>query len=309
MIVISIVDYKSADKTWDYILHFENVFSSSDLHFVVVDNSCDNENYKRLCDKIEGGSPDCYKDKNLIYGKTPSGNTIQVVDNQENAGYAKGNNLGYKVARRKTDFDYFIVSNNDLRIVNGSIDENLLKSIFSENDSIGLVGPCIEDLEGNKQSPCQKQSIFNRWIVPMLVYPFDRIFVRGRKRTTDSGDGFAYYVNGSFLIFKKSAFASIKGFDEGTFLFAEEPIVSERLFAKGLSTYFSTKIKIIHEHSAVIGNKYSILNVLKMRYTSDRYYYKKYRHSSAFSLIVSDISVKLFEIKYSLFHCLKNRRK
>lgn len=300
-IVFSIVDYKSANKTIKYIKHLESIFRDSKISFVVVDNSCDSKNLERLC--CFGGTKHLsqYEKYSVFVGKTEASNSILVVDSLSNSGYAKGNNLAYHIAVSVLgDFEYFIVTNNDLRIENNLVTEEELSAMFAE-DNVGVVGPQIVDLSGKCQSPCQKESIYKRWFFPMLIYPFKTNTSSGEKENNTCRRK-AYYINGSFMIFRSKVFDEVGGFDEGTFLFAEEPIMAERLKNNHYDTVFDPRIRIVHEHSATIKDAYSILNIIKMRYHSDRYYYINYIHTNKFSITVSDIAVKCFEIKYRFVH-------
>ena len=87
MVSMIIVDYKSMDKTIEYIK--ECVWNIEGLnHFVIVDN----------------GSEVPFKPRKI----TVEGKEVYVVSFGENGGYAKGNNLGAKTAKEIWNDDYYI---------------------------------------------------------------------------------------------------------------------------------------------------------------------------------------------------------
>jgi len=95
MVSMIIVDYKSMDKTIEYIK--ECVWNIEGLdHFVIVDNASD----------IPFGPR-----KTVVEGKE-----VYIVASGENGGYAKGNNLGAKIAKSRSNDDYYNFSKNYLKL-------------------------------------------------------------------------------------------------------------------------------------------------------------------------------------------------
>lgn len=298
MIVISVVDYNSASKTYEYIVHCSEKFDNA--AFIVVDNSCNEKNYNQLISNLCKKELINYVGYDGVCGTDINGATIAIIKNNENNGYGNGNNIAFFIAKQLWKFDYFVVSNNDLTIMNTHISESFIQKAFDDDD-IGLVGPEIINIEGIRQSPNRKCGIMHRWFWPLFLYPV-KYDATDLELTTKK---FVYYVNGSFMIFKRDAFEKCGGFDSKTFLYAEEPIVAERLSRIGLKVRYFPNIHIKHNHSAVISKYYDILKKSKLRYTSDRYYFKEYRKINNFVLILCDVNFYVFSLKFRLIRKIR----
>lgn len=307
MIVFSVVDYKSANKTIAYLKHICGKMRHDVIRFIVVDNSCDEKNYNLLIQSITEAESVEFNVCSVIKGYFDGVESI-IVRNNDNGGYAKGNNLGFKIARMNWNFEVFIVSNNDLKIENASLNEENIRRIFQSNERIGLIGPKITNIDGQRQSPNRKTSIFKRWFWPLFFYPLDRFLRINADDIDNSGSRVVYYINGSFMIFKSEAFSLINGFDEKTFLFGEEPIIAERLRNSNFITVYEPEIQIIHEHSAVIGSHYNTIKKLELRYSSDRYYFKFYRHTPDFLLYICDLNFKIYKVKNKIISFLLKKK-
>ncbi|WP_180335305.1 glycosyltransferase, partial [Bifidobacterium pseudolongum] len=90
---------------------------------VVVDNNSSNGSYGSLLSK---------------YGKD---NDIIFIHNENNMGFARGNNIGYEYCRNKLKCDYIVTINNDARI----IDDNIIPKVVAdyERTGCGVIGPHI----------------------------------------------------------------------------------------------------------------------------------------------------------------------
>ena len=83
-------------------------------------------------------------------------------------------------------------------------------------------------------------------------------------------------------------------FDEKTFLYAEELILSERMKKKGYKTYYESGATIIHEGGFTTKKNYIPLRKLKQRLESELYYYKEYKK-------VKPIYIKMTKVLFSFY--------
>jgi GT2 family glycosyltransferase len=91
------------------------------------------------------------------------------------------------------------------------------------------------------------------------------------------------------MVVDNNKLKEIDFFDENTFLYAEEPILSEKLIKKGYKTAYYNGVRIRHLHgfsTKTFGN----LKRFQLNLSSDLYYFSKYRNFS---------KTRLFLIKFA----------
>ena len=78
------------------------------------------------------------------------GDNIQIIQNDENLGCAKGFNTGIRYVMANSQADYILIMNNDVVVAPDFLDE--LVRVAESDDKIGMVGPKIYyyDYEGRK---------------------------------------------------------------------------------------------------------------------------------------------------------------
>ena len=304
MVSLIVVDYNGIEKTASYIKHCREMIEDSHIiNFIIVDNSLNNKsiNYFRdnniIMDNLDidiSALPDNVQVYKYIYSEY---NVILVKAN-ENLGYAKGNNLGVKVSKLLFDDKYYIFSNNDLRIYK-KFKVSTLIECFSIDSKIAVVGPEIMNLQGEFQSPIKRISLLGQLILSYYDMIFGGIFGKLTKNNIYDGTSkYAYWVAGSFFIADSEKFNKVGMFDENTFLYLEEMILSERLLKHDYKVYFSNKVRLIHEHTTK--DTLSELRNIEIHFDSNYYYFKEYMNTNKFVLSFAKLSFKLFKIAYML---------
>jgi N-acetylglucosaminyl-diphospho-decaprenol L-rhamnosyltransferase len=216
-------------------------------------------------------------------------------------GFAKGNNRGVQFAiDNDIQFEYILFSNNDIYINDGNLIQELLIP-FNSFKNIGIVGPEIIGLNGERQSPEPYYPYFYRTVGR---YVFSKIPSSMKKYFSDysrsAKSGEHYKVMGSFFLMSKIAFETIGGFDENTFLYGEEVILSEKLNSKKMTVFFNSKTTVVHAHSVTISNKFNSLQKFKLQYNSEKYYYRKYRKIGLISILLADLFTWIYiKLKYN----------
>ena len=107
---------------------------------------------------------------------------------------------------------------------------------------------------------------------------------------------------GSFLFLRSNAFNMVEGFDEHTFLFAEEMILSERMLQAGYKCYFFNELTVVHEHGATRKNTNSVINSFKWSFESCLYYCKEYRNVSLIIAAIAKMHFACFLLLYRIKH-------
>ena len=206
-----------------------------------------------------------------------------------NDGFAVGNNAGAAYLCGRFDIDNLLFTNTDIRLGSDEVVEVLLRKL-SEVPEAGCIGPEIVGLDGERQSPEPYQGMWDRYVWMYLSTPFMSLERKVRRFRLDypkkAEEGFHYKLMGSFLLCSRKDFEAAGGFDEATFLYGEEPILSERMARIGKKCYFLPSVRVIHEHGATIRSVLSRKAMSLRQFDSEAYYYQTYRHYSKGSVFL-----------------------
>ncbi len=308
MLTFVFLDYKSAGATVACISHYIQKCknSSEELSFVVVDNSVDDENFEKLSMSWKTVTA-CEYEGSILEEKLVDGYRLFLWKNTVNAGYAKGNNSGAKIAAEFLKSDYLLFTNNDLVV----LDEELsLEALIREASipQVGAVGPSIVGKNLKSQNPYFDKSFFLRWGLEYLCYPLNR-FLPQRFRSSDLLEKFVanpvFRVMGSFFVVSRKKFEEAGGFDPHTFLFAEEMILAKKMQKAGYEMHYLPTVHLLHNHSEIINKKYNELNRLALKFESECYYYKNYGDVGAFQMTLVKIIFKSYVIRKKIVKKIK----
>lgn len=298
---VIIIDFNSAERTLKYIKDFKKFSRLEFPHYVIVDNSCNPKNLSILLsasfrEEVTDLKGHLYCDK---------ANQVAVYAAPVNEGFAKGNNIGFHIAKKLYNDPIVLFSNNDI-IFDAKFDFPRLARVILDNDKIAAVGPKIVGLDGLNQSPYIYQSIYERWIIPDLLWPFNKVFF---KTNTDialpTRSGMVYRLLGAFIVLSAEAFEKIGGFDESTFLYAEELILSERLLKKNYQTYYSSDVMIVHEGGYTTKRAMRSQEQLKQRFKSEMYYFETYKNVPRPVTIFAQYALNFFLFKKKILDFIR----
>lgn len=246
-----------------------------DFAIVVVDNGSEIDERRKLIEfarendwQIMSEGDQCYKICKRI-----------LLLAKDNYGYAKGNNIGLKLAE-SMGFSWAIVMNNDV-ILEKPVLSTLLE-LANSDPQIAIIGPKIVGTDGKKQGPFKKPGLYDRVFYPLfypILYPLRRIAVHLKVRRSTSKTCakvlYPYRVMGCFFLLDLNAMERVGWFDENTFLYGEELILSEKLLSSGYKIAYTEEVYVKHMHEATttqFGEKRAF-----MQLESELYYFQKYR--------------------------------
>ncbi|MBO4458954.1 MAG: glycosyltransferase family 2 protein [Butyrivibrio sp.] len=301
MLSIIVVDYNSIEKTLGYISHLrEKIRCKGEIHFIVVDN------YSNINDINMFVSGDKYDPvETLDFEGKPvkvysfANSKLVYISSGENAGYAKGNNLGMRFSKEYFSDEYYLVSNNDIEI-SKCFDFEEIKDIFDKNFDVAVIGPRIVGLDGVPQSPCNKPSAFGNlvmWHLSMATH--DKLFKWNDVDYTKESKK-CYRVMGSFMFMRAKAAHEANLFDENTFMYAEEMILSERLLRHGYHVFFYDELTVIHAHGESTGKIADPTIPVEWTFKSLCYYFEKYRNTSKAVLFIGKIVNRMYITLYKV---------
>ncbi len=220
IVVLNYLNYQDTIECVDSILH--NKYTISGI--VVVDNGSTNESYQYL------------------YRQYSSNNLVQVIKCKTNLGFAKGNNVGIKYARKHLNAQFVLVVNNDTVFTDN---EYLKKLMYHYEDGVGMLGSKIILGNGTEQAPIEE-----------CLGLKDTFFAFVNAWTYDRGSSFDFPVNqdvrtqilhGCALLFTPDFFKHYRGFYKRTFLYREEPILFLMCRCRGLQQVYVSETSIYHK--------------------------------------------------------------
>lgn len=237
---IVLLNYKNYNDTIECIKSIENQ-NYSNYCIIVVDNNSQNESVNEI-------KTSC-KDMNNIY----------IIENKENLGFAKGNNIGIKFAKENLKCDFVFVLNTDTVL----FDENTLKkliSLYKPEEKIAIINPMCCDIEKVIQKP---YLIYNskmwKYVIRMGIYILKQIikYIFNLDKYKKNNEKFnveeikknKYIVQGCAYILTPDFFKYYSQIFPETFLYCEELALAIYIEKANLKIENSTDVLIIHKEA------------------------------------------------------------
>lgn len=219
-------------------------------------------------------------DFEALHGEFDSGR-VMVVRSEHNGGYARGNNLGWRLAmQRWPTLEHLLISNPDVIIDDRSL-MGLLATLEDHPEVAALAPLIVEDDGRPSQYFAWPQPGYWTVLVSALVtLNVLRLGLRiGVYPPPEVGDPATAVdvLPGACFVIRESAFAAAGGFDEHTFLFCEENILALRLRQQGLHSLIVPRSTAQHQVSSSIlrsvGGGHRKFALMAQSY---RYYLREY---------------------------------
>lgn len=306
-VAIVILNYKT------YLLTINCIYSilqkcTVDFQIFVIDNNSGNESLEKIQKWVtaQGVQSVLASSRALeLYSQK-----IVLIQNENNDGYSKGNNIGISFASINKH-EYVLILNNDIEIKNNSISQ--LISYAKSNTRIGCLSPLLYRSNGEFEKNCARRRL--KWYdfsllsgIGMKLLPFSFFRKHHFINPIKTKPFPAEMISGSAMFFPIKVLQEIDGFDENVFLYYEEAILCEKLLKKGLCTYVVPQSVMIHNHAQTTSQVNSRF-ILKTSLNSQFYYLRKYRNMSAiccyFIMSANYLTYFLFIIK-TIINKIKN---
>jgi hypothetical protein len=173
---------------------------------------------------------------------------IILIKLTENGGYAKGNNVGLRLAD-KMGYEYAFIINPDVQIIDFSVFDKLI-NILQKKNNVAIAAPKVLSPIDNKKYTKPFIDIDSSYILYAIFYPISPIFIKIKKKyeVFFLGYNYVFSVIGCFFALNIKLWNDVGYFDENTFLYIEEQIISKKLKLKGYKIVFVPTLNIIHNH-------------------------------------------------------------
>jgi len=269
-LITIVVDNASCSKCVKNIKTWENIFEEKPY----------SGSKKELFDLIENNKLD--------------GNTFSTffIYNDENKGYSAGNNIGIKLADY-LGVDAVLIANPDMRFENEKYIYELSKVLFS-NQKYFIAASRIIGLDGKDQNPWREaefteELLWPLWLVWKKSYAID--YPKDNIVTVPKVCGCCFMAKMDFL-------REIGYFDENTFLYSEEPILSAQVKEKQGAIVFTPVIEAIHAHKKSEKENSSKRMLLFIK--SRKYYLKKYSGYNRIKLLILNLSYAVLALLHKI---------
>jgi len=203
---------------------------------------------------------------------------VQVIVNATNLGYARGNNIGLRAARRR----YLLLLNSDTEVRSGSL--AALIAFMESHADAGACGPMLLN-EGGSLQPSGR-SLPSVWSVFVGMTRLYRLWKRdfymqhGRDYTRVARVG---EISGAALMVRREAYERVGGLDPSFFAYYEDVDWCKRIGDAGYMIYYVPAAQVIHRWQ---GTSRAVSRLAyRAGQNSQRYYFAKHHGRLAHAII------------------------
>lgn len=253
-----ILHYQTIDETTECVNSILNNIKYENKKIIIVDNDSPNKSGLYLMNY--------YRDNC----------NVEIIINNSNLGFAKGNNIGYRYAK-ENGAKYIIQVNSDTIFLDKNFVNELIE-IYNQK-KYSVLGPKIVSLgDGELQNPLkngvkslkdiEKKIIMLKCEAVLSYFRLDKLIIdliNGKKNNYDCNDYEYMEINkesdvllhGCCFIFSPKYINMFDGMFEGTFMYYEEHILYYQCIKKGLKMLYTNRIELYHKRYASTKEIYS----------------------------------------------------
>ncbi|EIA08191.1 glycosyltransferase family 2 protein [Flavobacterium frigoris] len=216
---------------------------------------------------------------------------IELIQNNDNLGFPKGNNIGVAQAKGK----YICILNPDTVVAEDTFTKVLA---FAERQiNLGIVGVKLIDGAGNFL-PESKRGVPTPFVAFTKMMGLHKI----RPNFEFFGRYYAQHIKenqtakvdilvGAFMFMEKELYQELEGFDENCFMYSDDIDLSYRALQKGKSNYYFHETTVMHYkgESTIRDGVY-----MKRFQEAMNFFYKKHFKVSTFFSIGMKIGIVFF---------------
>ena len=260
------------------VLSVQNALETIEGEIIVIDNASQDDSCKMMKQRFPN---------------------IKLIQNSENLGFPKGNNIGVAQARG----EYICILNPDTVVAEDTFTKVLsfAKLLHSSEliDPMGIVGCKLIDGAGNFL-PESKRGLPTPWVaftkITGLYKLSSKLRIFGRYYAThlnENQTGKVAILVGAFMFMKRELYLEVGGFDEECFMYSDDIDLSYRILQKGNSNYYFHETTVIHyKGESTIKNA----TYMKRFQEAMNFFYKKHFKFSVFFSIFMKMGIIFFSL-------------
>ncbi len=205
---------------------------------------------------------------------------VLLVENKENTGFTKGNNIGAK----KVKGDLLLFLNSDTELQDDSLNSMIS---FMKEKSAGIVGGKMKNTDGSLQRSYGKFYTLPR-IFFMLVAGEKGELLSSRITSPQQVD----WVSGGFMLVVRKVFEDLGGFDENIFMYIEDMEFCYRAKQKNQAVYFYPQAVVAHHGYGSSNRTFAIVQI----YTGLLYFYRKHKSAVEYTMLKKLLQLKALAV-------------
>ncbi|WP_264558134.1 glycosyltransferase family 2 protein [Flavobacterium sp. N2270] len=225
---------------------------------------------------------------------------IKLIENKENLGFPKGNNIGVAEAKG----EYICILNPDTVVA----EDTFIKILSTKNWQLntGIVGCKLIDGTGNFL-PESKRGVPTPWVAFTKIFGLYKLFRNSSwfnqyyaQHLSENQSGEVDILVGAFMVMKRNLYLEVGGFDENCFMYSDDIDLSFMIKKLGKQNYYFADTTVIHYkgESTIRDGLY-----MKRFREAMQFFYKKHFKKSVFF----DVMMKMGAFVFSLIK--KNQQK
>lgn len=232
----------------------------------------------------------------MIKEKFPS---ITLIENKENLGFPKGNNIG--VAQAKGE--YICILNPDTVVAEDTFKKLLAKSYQL---SAGIIGCKLIDGSGKFLPEC-KRGVPTPWVAFTKIFGLYKLFPKSSwfnqyyaMHLDENQSGEVDILVGAFMVMKRDLYLEVGGFDEDCFMYSDDIDLSYLVKKAGYANRYFADTTVIHYkgESTVRDGLY-----MKRFQEAMQFFYKKHFKKSWFF----DVMMQIGSFAFSLLKVFQSK--
>lgn len=209
---------------------------------------------------------------------------ITLIENKDNAGFPKGNNIGAAAAKG----EYICILNPDTVVAEDTFKKVL--QFAQSKTNLGIIGVKLVDGRGNFL-PESKRGVPTPWVAFTKIAALNKVFSKlslfnkyYAQHLSEDETGEVDILVGAFMFMKRELYLEVGGFDEGCFMYSDDIDLSYTVQQKGKTNYYFHETTVIHYkgESTVKDGTY----MKRFREAMQFFYKKHFRSSPVFDLFM-----------------------
>jgi GT2 family glycosyltransferase len=205
------------------VLSVQNAIQNSDAEIIVIDNNSQDDS----CEMMKKRFPN-----------------IKLIENKENSGFPKGNNIGVAAAKG----EYICILNPDTVVAEDTFSKVL--AFAKKQKELGIVGVKLIDGTGNFL-PESKRGIPTPFVAFTKIMGLYKILPKTfgeyyAQHLSENQTGKVDILVGAFMLMKRDLYLEIGGFDENCFMYSDDIDLSYMALKKGKSNYYFHETSVVH---------------------------------------------------------------
>ncbi len=254
------------------VLSVQKAIQNLDAEIIVIDNNSTDSS----CQMMKSRFPN-----------------IQLIQNTENLGFPKGNNIAVNQANGQ----YICILNPDTVVAEDTFTKLLdFATPLSGAGGLGIIGCKLIDGTGNFL-PESKRGVPTPWVACTKIFGLYKLSSYFGKyyaqHLSQNQSGKVDVLVGAFMLLSRSLYIEMGGFDENCFMYSDDIDLSYSVLKSGRANYYYADTTVIHYkgESTVRDSKY-----IKRFQEAMNFFYKKHFKKSLFFDVMMQIGSRIFSL-------------